>query len=137
MYCHPINDKPGSRASPMEDGTGRLHLRAQIAKLRVSGEHTGRTDSDFHCGVDNHAKATCQLWIEDSQGKKAGILSLDGTTFVRTDFAVQEWAFYFIKLSQETYGQGDDDPAWDVESRTLLGEPGEPAINPQESEGPE
>ena len=62
----------------------------------------------------------------DKDGNRAGSVVVDGTTRM----ALKAGLYSFIKLSRTTLTHTEEDPAWDEESHSFLGQPGGDAINP-------
>lgn len=100
-FCHPISEWHQGDLVPVDLSTGHLHLKGQVAKLRVSGEHTGRWDQDWKCNTGSHTESCCPLWVYDSSDSRCGMVYMDGNTFLSTDFSVPPQGFDFIKLSQK------------------------------------
>lgn len=124
-FCHPIPDRVDPQPSPVNSTTGHLRVLAEIAKLAVTGKHSGRWSQNPKC--DEGVHEMCELSIFDSDGIRAGILFIDGNTFRRLSAGLHE----FIKLSQTTLSHGESDPAWDESTERYSGEPGHLSINPR------
>ena len=71
---------------PVDPVGGLLFVRAEVARLAVSGAPTGRWDQDPSCTSGDHAMATCQLWIHDAKGNRACVVYVDGQWFLDKDF---------------------------------------------------
>ena len=127
--CHPIDS---ARTLPVTDtpmdSTGTLHLIAEVATLKITEEHSTWSST---CTSDSHD--VCNLVIFDSQGHRAGIAVVDGTTAQAIRKRPQGQSF--IKLSQTALTSGRDDPSWDPVTESYIGVPGAPAINPQPNTG--
>lgn len=136
-FCHPVPACVGSQPLPVDPASGMLFMRAEVARMTLSLHHTGRWDQEPACFDGDHASATCQLWILDNAGKRAGIAHVSGQWLVGKDTTAARSGPSFLKLSQQTFSLNESDPAWDGETCTYRGAPGSPAINPQEPLGPE
>ena len=123
--CHPISDPVDGQPTPVDFQTGQLHLRAKIAKLTVTNKHSGRWCQSPKCDEGVHDK--CELSVFDSDGLRAGIVTLDGNSFQRLTPGLHE----FICLSQTTLSHADSDPAWDEETESYAGKPGGSPITPR------
>jgi hypothetical protein len=117
-FSHPILQQQW----PIKATTPLLHCTADVVSLKLTGEHT---DSWYQeCTEDVHE--ICYLKVFDRNGHQAGVVVMDGATYEKTAFA--QASFAFMKVSQTTL-RFRGDPAWDEESKSLAGKPGEPAIN--------
>jgi hypothetical protein len=65
--------------TPVDFQTGQLHLRAKIAKLTVTNKHSGRWCQSPKCDEGVHDE--CELSVFDSDGLRAGVVTLDGNSF--------------------------------------------------------
>lgn len=124
-FCHPTPDPVDGQLTPVDDQTGQLHLRARIAKLAVTAKHSGRWCQSPKCDDEVHER--CELSIFDSDGIRAGVVTLDGNAFQRFVPGSHD----FICLSQATLSHADSDPAWDEVTETYAGKPGGPPISPR------
>jgi hypothetical protein len=122
-FCHPIPEPVEGQPTPVNFQTGQLHLRAKIAKLTVTAKHSRRWCQSPKCDEGFHDK--CELSIFDSDGIRAGIVTLDGNKFQKFIPGLHE----FISLSQATLSHADSDPAWDEETESYAGKPGGPPIS--------
>jgi hypothetical protein len=122
-FCHPIPDPVEGQPAPVDFQTGQLHLRAKIAKLTVTAKHSRRWCQSPKCDEGLHDK--CELSIFDSDGIRAGVVTLDGNTFLKFIPGLHE----FISLSQATLSHADSDPAWDEETESYAGKPGGPPVS--------
>jgi len=136
-FCHPVPGFTNSRAVPVDPASGLLFMRAEVAQMSLSTSHTGRWDEEPSCANGDHRSATCQLWILDDAGKRAGIVYVNGEWLLGKDSATARRGLTFLKLSQQTFSLQDSDPAWDEETRSYKGTAGSPALNPQEPLRPE
>jgi hypothetical protein len=123
-FAHPI----ASQQQPVQLQGSRLRLTADVARLKLTGEHAKLWYESEDCNEGNHE--VCRLQVFSQSDHRAGIVVMDGTTFASTTFSPDS-LFCFIKVSQTTLAPGRDDPAWDIETKTYAGIPGEPAINPR------
>lgn len=124
-FCHPIPDLVNGQLIPVDVENGQLHLRARITKLIVTSKHSGRWCQSPKCNDGVHDK--CELSIFDSDGIRAGVVTLDGTTFRKLVPGLHD----FVCLSQATLSHADSDPAWDEETESYAGKPGGPPLNPR------
>jgi hypothetical protein len=111
-YIPPSDDKSWDQ-SPLEAATGLLHLYADVAEFWVT---------------EAVLPYVTVLAIWDSDGVKAGEASRDLSG--PGDF---NGHFSFIKVSRTTLRSRDSlgyDPAWNQNSGSLQGRPGEPSIKP-------
>jgi len=137
-FSQPLSLYPQKCRYPVNEKTGRLHLRCEISQLRVDGTHTGRWNQEEVCIRDEHSQGTCQLWVYDGSGIRCGVVYVSGFFYVKMGFPVADnTVFDFVKLSQQTYSVGRSDPAWDVKEERYRGIPGSAALNPQDPLGPE
>ena len=63
----------------------------------------------------------------DQNGIRAGTVTMDQRLHRR----VRSEQAHFLKLSQTTLYDNENDPAWDEDTLTFSGTPGQTAINPQ------
>ncbi|KAK5656477.1 hypothetical protein OQA88_4860 [Cercophora sp. LCS_1] len=136
-FCHPVPACASGPPLPVDPVSGMLFMRAEIARMALSVQHTGRWDQESACADGDHVLATCQLWVLSDAGKRAGIAHVSGEWLLGKDTAAARSGLSFIKLSQQTFSLNESDPAWDGELCIYRGAPGSPAINPQEPLGPE
>ncbi|KAF2243932.1 HET-domain-containing protein [Trematosphaeria pertusa] len=132
-FAHPI-DASVTRWDRPTAALFHLPVEADVAELKLTGEHADlwyRSESE----CDQGTYEMCWLQVFDQNNHKAGTVIMDGTTFEATDFTNP--LISFIKISQTTLAPGRDDPAWDDESKTYKGRPGELAINPRPPLEPE
>lgn len=123
-YSHPIVDQkwPTSPYSPL------LRCTAEIAQMTLTSEHTDLWTEESYC---EHGHDLCHLKIRDHLGRFAGVIIMDGRTY-ETLFeqdSITQKSCSFMKISRTTL-TSQDDPAWNPDSKTFAGEPGEPGINP-------
>lgn len=123
-FAHPIV----SQQQPFQLQGSRLRLTADITQLKLTGEHAKLWYESDDCREGNHE--VCRLQVFSQSDHRAGTVVMDGNTFTSTSFAPDS-LFYFIKISQTTLAPGRDDPAWDADTKTFAGKPGEAAINPR------
>ncbi|KAK1761557.1 heterokaryon incompatibility protein-domain-containing protein [Echria macrotheca] len=136
-FCHPVPGYVSGQAAPVDPVSGLLFMRAEVSQMSLSTLHTNRWDQEPSCNNGDHASATCQLWILDNAGKRAGIAYVDGEWLVGKESAAARRGLYFVKLSQQTFSLNESDPAWNEETWSYSGTPGSPALHPQEPLGPE
>ncbi|KAK3358208.1 heterokaryon incompatibility protein-domain-containing protein [Lasiosphaeria hispida] len=131
-FCHPIQPPigPGIPLMPMNPTTGHLHFLAETAMLTVSGEHSQSLFADSRCEKDDHH--VCHLVVLDPDGHQAGVVIVDGNTRAR----LTPGPHTFIKLSQRTFSSSSDDPAWDDDTKSFSGVPGEPGLQKFVQYGP-
>jgi hypothetical protein len=120
-FSHPITEHQRLMRTPP---TPLLTCTADVATFNMTGEHADLWYQT--CDDDEHD--VCHLSVFDLNGRRAGIVIMDGATFEHTDFSQQ--SFKFVKISQTTL-TARDDPAWDEKSKSYTGRPGEGAIKPR------
>jgi hypothetical protein len=126
-FCNPVPDLDPveTQSTPMDLQTGQLPLRAKIVGLIVTTQHSRRWRQSPRCEEGIHG--ICELLIFDSDGVRAGVVTLDGNAFHYFTPGMQE----FVCLSQTTLPHADSDPAWDEETESYAGEMGGPPIRPR------
>jgi hypothetical protein len=125
-FSHPIAELPWPSRLPTNP---LLNCIADIATLNITGEHAEL----WYQSCDDDEHDICHLQVFDHNGHRAGVVVMDGATFEHTAFS--QHAFTFVKVSQTTL-MARDDPAWDEESKSYAGRPGESARNPRDALDP-
>ncbi|KAK4448392.1 heterokaryon incompatibility protein-domain-containing protein [Podospora aff. communis PSN243] len=126
-FCHPVPSFQPQDATPLDRESGLLFMGAEVAKLTITSVHTDRRDIDSRCTNGDHGAATCQLWICEDGGVRAGIVHVPGAWFLKQDLD---------NTGRKPKSINDDDPSWDDATQSYMGTPGLPAINPQEARHP-
>jgi hypothetical protein len=118
-FSYPITEHHSPTRTPKDV---LLKCTAYVATLNMTGEHADL----WYQSCDNDDHDVCHLSVFDQNSHRAGVIVMDGETFEHTDFSQR--SFTFVKISQTTL-TARDDPAWDEESKTFAGRPGERALN--------
>ena len=131
VFCRPLQPRIFNHSSdrleglhPVESETGYLKMIADVATFMVPGDHSPKGFYFTKC--DSGVHDVCYLSVMDKDGNRAGSVVVDGTTRM----ALKAGLYSFIKLSRTTLTHTEEDPAWDEESHSFLGQPGGDAINP-------
>lgn len=124
LFAHPIPQAPW----PIQAQTSLLKLTADVATLKLTGSHADLWYASEECAEGDHY--VCRLQVYSRTNHRAGVAVMDGATYDSIKFT-ESSLFSFVKISQTTLAPGRDDPAWDAETETFAGKPGEEAINPQ------
>ncbi|KAI1210265.1 heterokaryon incompatibility protein-domain-containing protein [Annulohypoxylon truncatum] len=90
-----------------------LRIQGQVARLRLTGQHSGSAGTVATCRNDHHVQ--CNLAILDAKGRAAGRVLVDARTVPQ----LQNREHGFLALSRSTLYRNDMDISWDEQSKTF------------------